>query len=86
MTPKEKSHELLEKYFLIYESFPQNMDAALKEVLEMKEFFNKDIEHISELKYWNEVESEIQLKCREVLNAESQEARADKFNEDIIRS
>lgn len=85
MTPKQKANELLSKYFWIYENYPMNKKSALITVHEMKEFFSKDIKYTSELEFWNQVESEIGLKEREILNVESQEARADRFNEELER-
>jgi hypothetical protein len=92
MTPREKAHDLLKKYFMIYQSYPYNREAALIAVDEIlfsgvhKEnyYLDKSLGYTITFKeYYQEVKQEILSIDREITRAESQEARADKFNEDL---
>jgi hypothetical protein len=83
MTPREKAHDLLKKYFMIYQSYPYNREAALIAVDEIIEFMSPMVHSKQAYDYWDEVKKEILLIDREITRAESQEAREDKLNEDL---
>jgi len=83
MTPKEKAHDLLKKYFMLYQSYPYNKEGALITVSEIMALFNMDVKYSEEFTYWEEVYLEILSIDREITRGDSQEARADRFNEDL---
>jgi hypothetical protein len=83
MTPKEKAHDLLKKYFMLYQSYPYNKEGALIAVDEIIEFMSPMVHSKQAYDYWDEVKQEILSIDREVTRGDSQEARADRFNEDL---
>ena len=83
MTAREKAHNLLKKYFYIYEKYPANRQAALMTVMEIQIILSSNDKFKEEYGYWVDVQNEILSIDREVTRGDSQEARADRFNEDL---